>query len=77
MLARKTGRRWGIERGGREGYLHMPPGQVQKGEGAEGEGGREKSAIAPSPFHVLLIPFLLRRLSEHKNFMGLCDTFVT
>ena len=52
-------------------------GRCKKGRGTEGEGGREKSAIAPSPFHVLLIPFLLRRLSERKNFMGLCDTFVT
>ena len=32
-VSTKNRRRRGIERGGREGYLHMPAGQVQKGEG--------------------------------------------
>ena len=49
-------------------------GRCKKGRGTEGEGEREKSAITPSPFPFLLIPFpfrrLIRRLSEHKNFMG-------
>ena len=49
-------------------------GRCKKGRGAEGEGEKEKSAIAPSPFPFLLIPLpfrrLIRRLSEHKNFIG-------
>ena len=67
------------EGGGGEGriFAYATGAGAKRGGGLRGRGGREKSAIAPSPFHVLLIPFLLRRLSEHKNFMGLCDTFVT
>ena len=33
VSTKNISRRWGIERGGREVYLHMPSGQVQKGEG--------------------------------------------
>ena len=65
------------ERGEGRIFAYASGAGAKRGGGLRGRGGREKSAIAPSPFHVLLIPFLLRRQSEHKNFLGLCDTFVT
>ena len=62
------------ERGGGKDICICQRGRCKKGRGAEGEGEKEKSAIAPSPFPFLLIPLpfrrLIRRLSEHKNFMG-------